>query len=186
MIIIDKNIHLARSSVSHAEALFEAVDRNRAHLSGFLPWVHSMKDIDDLSSYLAKCNTLIEEGTEISYEIIVSNQIVGRIGLHHIDRYNQHASIGYWLTEQAQGRGIIIRACRRLISYAFDTLHLNRIEILAAKENIKSQAVPQKLGFTQEGVLRQVEKVNDKLHDLVVYAVLKEDWDKMENQQHHE
>jgi ribosomal-protein-serine acetyltransferase len=184
MIIIDENTHLARTSVSHAEALFEAIDRNRAHLSNFLPWVQNMNNIDDLSGYLAKCNTLIEEGAEISYEIIVCNRIVGRIGLHHIDRYNQHASIGYWLTEQAQGRGIIIRACRRLINYAFNTLHLNRIEILAAKGNVKSQAVPQKLGFTKEGVLRQVEKVNDKLHDLIVYAVLKEDWDKMENQKH--
>jgi len=181
MIIIDKNIHLVRSSVSHAEALFEVVEQNREHLSKFLPWVQNIKEVDDFSSYLAKCSTLIEVGAEISYEIIVSNRIVGRIGIHHIDKHNQCASIGYWLTEQAQGRGIVVRACRQLISYAFDTLNLNRIEILAAKENVKSQAVPQKLGFTKEGILRQVEKVNDKLHDLVVYAVLKEDWDKTKN-----
>lgn len=184
MIIIDENIHLIPSSVSHAKALFEAVHCSRVHLSSFLPWAQNMKDIGDLSNYLAKCNMLIEEGTEISYEIILSNQIVGRIGLHHIDRHNQHASIGYWLTESAQGRGIIIRACRHLIDYAFNTLHLNRIEILAARENFKSQAVPQKLGFFKEGILRQVEKVNNKLLDLVVYAVLKEDWDKMNNQKH--
>jgi hypothetical protein len=51
-----------------------------------------------------------------------------------------------------------------------------RVEIRAAPENARSRAIPERLGFTQEGTLRQVECVGDRYLDNVVYAMLAEDW----------
>ena len=51
-----------------------------------------------------------------------------------------------------------------------------RVEIRAAQENARSRAIPERLGFTQEGTLRQVERVGDRYLDNVVYAMLAEDW----------
>jgi RimJ/RimL family protein N-acetyltransferase len=50
-----------------------------------------------------------------------------------------------------------------------------RVEIRAAPENARSRAIPERLGFTQEGTLRQVERVGDRYLDNVVYAMLAED-----------
>jgi len=63
-----------------------------------------------------------------------------------------------------------------LIAYAFEDLNLNRIEIKAAVENLKSQAIPQKLNFQKEGVLREAEFVNQKYLDLTLYSLLKKEY----------
>jgi ribosomal-protein-serine acetyltransferase len=63
-----------------------------------------------------------------------------------------------------------------MIDEGFTRLHLNRIEIRAALENFKSQAIPERLGFKKEGLIRQGEFVNDHFVDLYVYSLLKEEW----------
>ena len=68
------------------------------------------------------------------------------------------------------------RACQGLIRYGFDELNLNRIVIYVAPENLKSQAVPERLGFQKEGVLRQSIWIYDRFLDLVVYSLLASEW----------
>ncbi|MEO7049127.1 MAG: GNAT family protein, partial [Ferruginibacter sp.] len=102
--------------------------------------------------------------------------IQGRIGLHYWNRQNNTAAIGYWLTKDALGKGIIIRACKALIDYGFSEMGLNRIEIKAATTNLKSQAIPEKLGFKKEGILREAEIVNGRYLDLVLFSLLKNEY----------
>ena len=108
--------------------------------------------------------------------IFFNEELVGRIGLHHLDNDNKKASIGYWLTKNAEGKGIILKSCIKLISYGFEKLQLQRIEITAAVENTRSQAIPQKLHFKKEGILRKAELINNKFHDLIIYSMLKDEW----------
>jgi ribosomal-protein-serine acetyltransferase len=109
--------------------------------------------------------------------VILQNDVtVGRIGLHHLNRDNKNASIGYWLTKNTEGKGIITRSCKVLITYGFEELELHRIEIKAAVNNVKSQAIPQKLNFTKEGTLRESELVNGVFLDLVLYSMLQDEW----------
>ena len=63
---------------------------------------------------------------------------------------NKLASIGYWLDQHYQGKGIITKSCKALIHYGFTTLHLNRIEIRCGTENYKSQAIPESLHLKKE------------------------------------
>lgn len=70
----------------------------------------------------------------------------------------------------------MVKSCKRLITYGFEELGLNRIEIKAAVENLKSQAIPEKLNFKKEGILRQAEFVNEKFLDLTLYSLLKEEY----------
>jgi ribosomal-protein-serine acetyltransferase len=63
-----------------------------------------------------------------------------------------------------------------LVDYAFNELGLNRLEIRCATENTKSRAIPQRLGFKQEGTIRQAEWLYDHYVDLVVYGILASEW----------
>lgn len=173
---IDHNIHLELTHDVHAEGLFAAIDENRDHISKFLSWVDHMKTVEDARNYIETCTQLFNASKEVSFVIIYAGKIVGRVGLHHINSLNKSAAIGYWLAEEAVGKGIIINSCKKLLNYGFDVLGLNRIEIRAATQNFKSQAIPEKLNFVKEGILRQAEIVNNNFLDLVLYSVLKEEW----------
>ena len=86
------------------------------------------------------------------------------------------AEIGYWLDQELQGRGIITRACRTLVTYAFEEYGLNKVEIHAAAGNAPSRAVAERLEFTQEGVVRQIEWLSGVPHDMIIYGKLASEW----------
>lgn len=174
-ITIDQHIKLELTAKKHAAGLYQAVDSNRPHLSRFLSWVGNMQSVEDFTSYIRSCEVLYQEGKEVSFVILMDDVPVGRIGLHYLNQLSKSAAIGYWITENVQGRGIVIRSCKALIDYGFKELGLRRIEIKAATENLKSQAVPVKLGFQQEGILRQAEWINGKFLDLVLFSLLNDD-----------
>lgn len=173
---IDEHIKLQQTSPEHADGLFKAVDQNRVHLSKFLPWVSNMQKVTDFDEYIQYCMDLYDQQQEISFVIFLHQTIIGRIGLHHINQPNKSATIGYWLNRDMEGKGIISRSCKQIIDFAFTELGLNRIEIKAAVENTKSQAIPERLGFQREGISRQSEFVNGIYLDLVVFSILKEEW----------
>ena len=177
-ILINENILLELTGRQHAKALFHAVNTNRRHLAAFLPWVDKMQCVENFEEYLEYCTMLYQQKKEVSFVIMWKEEAVGRIGLHHIDQQNRTASIGYWLTKKAQGHGIMSQSCTALIDYGFNELHLHRIEIKAAVSNTRSRHIPEKLGFTEEGILREAELVNGRYLDLVLYPLLKREWEK--------
>lgn len=63
-----------------------------------------------------------------------NGQLVGMIALHYIDQKNKASSIGYFLAEEAQGKGIITKSVQALINYLFEVLDLHRIEIQCGEE----------------------------------------------------
>jgi ribosomal-protein-serine acetyltransferase len=173
---IDDSLRLELTVPKHAEGLFDAVDKSREHLSAFLPWVGNMNSVSDFKDYIKICEQLYKERKEVSFVIIFDKDVVGRIGLHDMNLKNKNASIGYWLTKDAEGKGIITRSCKKLITYGFQELFLHRIEIKAAVNNLRSQAIPQKLNFKKEGISREAELVSGTFLDLVLYSMLAGAW----------
>lgn len=175
---IDEHIRLEVIAPQHAADLLDVVNNNRQHLSQFLPWVGAMQQVSDFERYIQQCEKLVSEKSEMSFVIFHHEVLVGRIGIHHINTHNQNGAIGYWLAESAGGKGIMLRCCSTVIDYGFDVLQLKRIEIKAATENVRSKAIPEKLSFTFEGILRKAELVGDRLYDIAVYSMLVEEWHK--------
>ena len=173
---VDEITFLELSAQKHAAALFKTMNENRRHLSEFLGWVDKMKSENDTTNYLKNCESLYSQGLESSFVIFHAGELVGRIGIHYIHPQNKTGAIGYWLSQKATGKGIITNCCRKILNYAFETLYLNRIEIKAATKNYKSQAIPERLGFVREGILRQGELVDQTFVDLFLYSFLRSDW----------
>lgn len=82
-------------------------------------------------------------------------------------------SVGYWLSEEFQGKGIVLRSVEKLVDYCFTELLLNRIEIKCGTKNYKSQAIAEKIGFQKEGIIREGEFLHNAFSDLFCYSLLK-------------
>jgi ribosomal-protein-serine acetyltransferase len=175
---IDDTIALELIDYHHAEALHQLVGANRQHLRVWLPWVDHMRSVDDFKKYIHSSKQRYANHAEMGYMVMAGQVMIGRLGLYNIDITNKSASIGYWLDQEWLGKGIITRCCKTIIEEGFTRLQLNRIEIRAAAENYKSQAIPERLGFKKEGIIRQGEFVNSQFVDLYVYSLLKNEWEK--------
>jgi ribosomal-protein-serine acetyltransferase len=174
---VDDTIVLELIDNHHAEVLSQLVKVNRLHLREWLPWVDHMRTVEDFRKYINSSKQRYANHAEVGFVIIADQVMIGRVGLYNIDLTNKSASIGYWLDKEWLGKGIITRCCKAIIDEGFKRLHLNRIEIRAALENFKSQAIPERLGFKKEGIIRQGEFVNNQFVDLYVYSMLKEEWE---------
>lgn len=155
-----------------AQALFENVDRNRQYLRQFMPWVDYNTTVADALTFISECRKNYAEGEGFSCCIVHQGKIVGTVGFHHIDKLNLKTEIGYWLSQDSQGKGLMRESCKALIKYAFEELKLHRVEIRCAIDNETSQRIPESLGFTREGVLRGAMLLNGQFKDVFLYSLL--------------
>ena len=160
----------------HIPEIFAAVDRNRQHLRRWLPWVDRTRSAEDIGVFLEHARAAFARGEELHAGIWIAGQLAGAVGHHKIDSANRSTSIGYWLSTAAEGKGIMTRSCRTLLRYLFAERGLHRVEIRCATGNTRSCAIPARLGFTHEGVLREAEWVNDRYYDLAVWSLLEQDY----------
>jgi len=175
---IDEGFSLKVRQIDDAEPFFEVIDRNRTYLREWLLWVDATKSVEDTKMYIRKCLDSIEKGTTFDLGILFKNQWIGSIGLNNIHTVNRKADIGYWLDQNHAGKGLMTKAVQRLIKHAFTEMNLNRLTIMAATQNAKSRAIPERLGFSQEGICREDEWLYDHFVDLAMYSLLKSDWEK--------
>jgi ribosomal-protein-serine acetyltransferase len=162
----------------HAEELFTIVDQNRPYLRQWLPWLDNNTSPSDTRIFIKNALDQFANNSGLVAGIWIRDRIAGVISYNAVDWQNRIAHIGYWIAAGYQGKGIVTRACKALVDYAFSELELNRVEIRCATGNKKSCAIPQRLGFTQEGVARQAEWLYDHFVDHVIYGVLRSEWKK--------
>ncbi len=86
--------------------------------------------------------------------------------------------MGYWLGAKYEGRGIMTKTCFYLVTYLFEELKLNRIKIRCSEKNVRSRAIPERLGFRLEGKLRGMSHTRDGLTDCLIYGLLADEWQK--------
>ncbi|MDQ5809492.1 MAG: GNAT family N-acetyltransferase [Actinomycetota bacterium] len=160
----------------HAQELTDLTDRNREYLRAWLPWVDANRTVEDRKKFIRGALKQFAENNGFTAGIWHEGRLAGVIGYHSIDWENRTTAVGYWLGEKYQGQGLVTAACRALVDHAFQELGLNRVSIACATENKKSCAIPERLGFRREGVVRQAEWLYDHFVDHVVYATLASEW----------
>lgn len=173
---VGDDIQLKLLELQNAEEMFTLIDVSRNYLRAWLPWVDATQIVDDSRAFIRSTLQQFASNKGFQAGILFKGQLSGVIGFHEINWTNRSTSIGYWFGEGFQGRGIMTTACRAMVDIAFKEYGLNRVEIRAAVENPKSRAIPERLGFQQEGICRQEEWLYDHSVDHVVDAMLAEEW----------
>jgi len=159
-----------------AAELDRVIEANRDHLAPWLPWVEGERGVESRREFIRASHRQAAADDGFVAAIVDEGAIVGTIGFHRVDRVNRVTSIGYWLAEDRQGRGTMTEAVRALTAHAFGGWRLNRVEIRVAVGNERSAAIPRRLGFLEEGVLRAAERHGDRYLDLRVFSMLARDW----------
>jgi RimJ/RimL family protein N-acetyltransferase len=102
-----------------------------------------------------------------------SGELLGGIGARVYDM--AVVEIGYWVRAGVRGRGVATRALALVARHAFDELGADRVQLTTEPNNLASQRVAEKAGFTREGVLRSLLEFKGRRRDAVMFSLLPED-----------
>ncbi|MGI8586932.1 MAG: GNAT family N-acetyltransferase [Chloroflexia bacterium] len=159
-----------------AKEMYALINANRDHLRQWMGWLDQESSVADAATFIASRRSAWAEDGTVTAGVWFEGRLVGIISYNYLDRVNRSTEIGYWLAADAQGRGLMTRSARGLVAHAFREDGLHRVEILCAPGNTRSRAIPERLGFRQDGVLREAEWLYDHFVDLVIYSMLEADW----------
>ena len=159
-------------------ALYEAVRESINELSRWMPsWYHAGYAIDESRAFIMSRDEARATEKEYSFGIFDARTLayMGGVGLNHLVREYLYANLGYWVRTSCAGRGIASRAARLTARFGLEELGLQRIEIVAAVENVGSQRAAEKAGAIREGVLRKRLLHHGQPVDAVLYSLVAED-----------
>ena len=168
---VTDDLHLRLLGEADAEELYGLVEANRDYLAEWMPWAAG-QTLEGTREFIAKTRRQADENDGFQGTLILGGRMVGAGGFLSVNWESRSTELGYWLAEEHQGRGLMTKTVRALVDHAFGEWDLNRVEIHAATKNRRSRAVPERLGFRQEGILRDYERVGDRYVDIVVYSLL--------------
>jgi ribosomal-protein-serine acetyltransferase len=174
-----------------ADVVFGLVDAERERLRRWFPWVDPTTTVEHQRTWIVRA-LASEHDREANGIWIVGGeagsaqsaglaqpaggQLAGTIGLS-VNPLENNGEIGYWLASAYEGRGLVTRAAAAVLDVGFDRLGLHRMQIRAAVHNVRSRRVAERLGFVEEGLIREQGLVSTgEYHDMVVYGMLDREW----------
>ncbi|KLV27958.1 N-acetyltransferase [Niallia circulans] len=116
-----------------------------------------------------------QRGIRWGMQLKGTTRLIGTLGLNNLVLSHKRAEIGYEIHPEYGRSGYTAEAVQKVVSYALEELHLNRVGAMIYLENEASNKLIQKLGFQHEGVLRKYYEQNGKAFDINVYSILKDE-----------
>ncbi len=171
--VVELRVHRDTDVAALTEAVRESVDT----VGRWQDWCHPAYDIDDARRWMDVCRKdwLLGDGYEMLIVEAGSGRLLGGMGVNQRNREQRFANLGYWVRESAQRRGIATRAGRLAIAFAFGTVKVERLEIVAAHDNLPSRRTAERLGGSFEGILRKRLVIKGTSVDAAMYSVIRED-----------
>jgi RimJ/RimL family protein N-acetyltransferase len=161
-----------------AQALYEAVAESRDHLRPWLPFADEHQSVEESLDWIIhqEVEWLLREQLPLSVWERTSGRFLGGTGIHPHNWETRSFEIGYWLRASATGHGYITEAARLLTDYLFTKLEATRVEIRCDERNTSSAAIARRLGYVQEGRLRNDRPGSDgTLRNTLVFSLIPED-----------
>ncbi|MER7729433.1 GNAT family protein [Streptomyces erythrochromogenes] len=160
----------------HAEEFFAHIERGREYIGQYVGFPDRSPDVDSARAFLAKYAVKAGEDGARFFGIRLDGTLVGGVLFPNFDADGGNCEIGCWLEPAAAGLGLVTKACRVLIDYAFGERGMHRVEWHAATGNKKSLAVAERLGMTREGVMRENYFHRGVRQDTEVWSILAHEW----------
>ena len=173
---VDDDLQLGFYTEQNAAEVFQVVKENYDYLYRWTPWLDEDYSLERAKEFAKFSLKQFGNRELIPLRIVYKGKMVGGTGFNSFNWDLKTTEIGYWLAKKHTGKGIVTKCCRKLLEYAFGELELNRVVIKCQPENKKSRAIPEKLGFVEEGIERQGGFHHGKFVDFVVYSMLAKDW----------
>ena len=176
-----KRLILRRINIHDAKDIFEySKDKEVAR---HVLW-SAQKDISEAKDYCRFMAKRYRNDQPSSWGIIdkATNRLVGTIGYMDYNEDNATVEVGYSLARWLWNGGYMTEALTRVIEYTFESMDVNRIEAQHELENPSSGRVMEKCGMRKEGELRQRLYNKGRYVDVALYAIIKEDYDKLKGQ----
>lgn len=172
--LTDGVVELRPPRRTDAVPLYEAVRVSLPELLPWMAWAHPEYREVEASEWVRRAGRAFADGLEFQFvaRAVDSDEVLGAVGLNGIDRLNRWANLGYWIRTDRTGHGYATRAARLVGAFGLGEVNLGRIEILAAVENLASQAVAERAGALREGVLRRRLRVGDAVQDAVAFSLI--------------
>jgi ribosomal-protein-serine acetyltransferase len=152
---------------------------NRERLAQWEPWAIAPPALEETRSFLEASARNWLAGLELPVAIAVRDRgqwrLAGAVSLH-ITPYSRSAEIGYWIDGGHEGRGLASRAVAAVLDHGFGALGIDRVALHTEPANERSRALARRLGFVEEGVLRQGLAFPGERRDEVVYGLLASEW----------
>ncbi len=151
-----------------------AISESFAELTRWMPWAATLPTATQSELWARRAAVDYASRTDLPMLLFsrVDDSFIGATGLHRVDWQVPRFEIGYWIRTPLAGRGLISEAVRSLTLLCFERLAAVRVEIRMDPENVRSRAIPQRLGFTLEGTLRRDTRgANGELRDTCIYAM---------------
>lgn len=166
---VDDEIELRLLHSRYIKDLVELVHRQKDYLGKWLPWVATC-DEQSYQDYIQFALTKYADGTGLPTNILYQGALVGAVSLNQIYPELKKAEIGYWLSQDHQGLGIMTRAVRAIMDIAKDDYGIAVVDIKAAEHNLPSRKVAERLGFSFCGIIPNNESVNGEILNHALYA----------------
>ncbi|HTL57773.1 MAG TPA: GNAT family N-acetyltransferase [Candidatus Limnocylindrales bacterium] len=135
----------------------------------------------DALDWIGRVTEAAAKGTEVAYAVTTDGSLAGGVGLREINPVHSVAELGIWIAAGLWGKGYGTEAAAAVVRFGFEHLQLNRICAHHMLRNPGSGRMLQKVGMTVEGRLRQRVRKWGVFEDVVVLAILREDWLKKSN-----
>ncbi|MEH7356914.1 GNAT family N-acetyltransferase [Neobacillus drentensis] len=156
------------------KAVYAAMQASLNELKPWMPWAHREQTELDVEANMrdAHAKFLTREDLRLHIFHKETGEFIGSSGLHRINWYVPKFEIGYWIDTRYSGNGYITEAAKAITEFAFKELKARRVEIRCDYKNSKSRAIPEKLGFTLEGILNNngISADTNELRDTCIYA----------------
>lgn len=131
-------------------------------------------------AFSSRCATRDRErqvGTAYGFGLFIDNAFAGEININNVVRGAfQCGVIGYWIDQRHAGHRYIAEGVVAIFRFAFDDLHLHRLEICIVPRNYNSRRVMEALDIREEGVALRYLEINGTWEDHVRYAITLEEW----------
>ena len=164
-----KKIYLRNMQMSDAKDLLE-IFSNPTSTKYWLSYCNTIEEVE----FMMKVEYLSyrQRGLSSPKVLVLDEKVIGVCNFN--DEFDGVGRIGFIMNQNYEGKGYMSMALKELIHEGFGEFGYHRIEALVFCDNVKSKKILERLGFMKEGTMRSYLRHQDKLHDIDLYAIVKE------------